>query len=102
MQTTSYQSMSDIIDFGARQRYVIRRSDELDLCYAALERNEYDVLKNVAHKILGNCTTFGFGELNDMALALQIAARNKDSDSSKVVLDQFKAWVRFQRENYSI
>lgn len=87
-------TLDSLIDAHAIQRYVARREEEVQHCSQALKKKEFTVLRDTAHKILGNCTTFGFEELQEIAATLQISANNEDPDSCVDALNKLNEWVQ--------
>lgn len=83
-----------LIDAHAIQRYVARREEEVQNCSQALQNKQFTVLRDTAHKILGNCTTFGFEELQEIAATLQISANNEDPASCVEALNKLQDWVQ--------
>ena len=96
MQSLS-TSPHNFIDARAIQRYVSRRGEEIEHCSVALERKDFSVLRETAHKILGNCTTFGFEELQDIAATLHRSAVSEDRESCNAALTKLKDWVSINR-----
>jgi len=81
------------IQSEAIAKYVRRRGEDLKVAREALLRLDYSVLHEMAHKILGNCLTFGFGELHDIAADIQREAQARRQDGCERALGRLKAWL---------
>ena len=92
----SFGDFGMIVDSVAIQKYVSRRKEEVLLCLLALQQSDFETLRDVAHKILGNYATFGFSELEGIALDLQHAARKSEFDSAQLALKKLETWAEMQ------
>lgn len=75
------------------RRYVLRREQELKACYAALKDHDFVSLAETAHKIIGNCDTFGFGELGNTASELYSAATEMNDEDCLKAIHGLEKWV---------
>ena len=62
----------------ARQKYLDRRKQDAVACQEALAKQDFNFLERIGHQIKGNAITFGFDELTNVAVAMEIAAKAKD------------------------
>ncbi len=87
------QERRDLIDENAIQKYVLRRQAELLDCRAALKLGDFGPLREMAHKIMGNCLTFGFEELQPVAEMIHAAAVQANLESCEEGLEGLQAWI---------
>ena len=92
MTANKNSSLSDFLDESALQRYIHRRSEEYLSCAIALEKSDFTVLLETGHKISGNCESFGFGELSEVAASLYQSALKKDRKACEEALAGLKSW----------
>lgn len=85
----------------ATKKYIQRRADDVAACKAALEAKDYSVMENIGHKLKGNGLTFGYPELAELGKDLELAAVNKDFDSSEVLVTKFAAWYD-EKKNFEV
>lgn len=81
------------ISSEAIRRYVLRRGEEIKPCLEAIEGGNFNLLRETAHKILGNCLTFGFEELQAVAGALHASATQQNRESCLKAVKRLEAWV---------
>ena len=67
------EGCSPDISSERRATYLARRRAELETCRAALKSGQINIIREIAHKLKGNCDTFGFPEWTDIAVKLEKA-----------------------------
>lgn len=85
--------MSVDIPKEARQKYIERRRLDLENCKHALEKRDFEVLARVAHQIKGNASTFGYDELSEIAIDMEVYALAKNSENLSKVLGKFSKFL---------
>jgi signal transduction histidine kinase len=73
--------------------YLLRRKEDLRSCIQAIEKNDYEGIRQIAERIKGSAGTFGFLELSEIARTLELAASTANSKNTKKFIDDFQAWV---------
>jgi HPt (histidine-containing phosphotransfer) domain-containing protein len=76
-----------------RAQYIRGREDDVRVCRIAREAGEFSRIREIAHRIKGNGTTFGYPELSAIGEALENAAMAVDAADVDVHLDRFAEWV---------
>lgn len=82
-----------VIPPDARNRYLERRKKDIDGLRSALATKTYDEFKRVGHQLKGNAASFGYGELEKIAVAIEAAGERQDPIEAARQLDSFQAWL---------
>ena len=83
----------NLIDPKALSKYVERRQGDADNCVKALNSGDFKFIAEVAHKIKGNGTTFGYPELSQLGERLEIVALKGDKEGLSQCLNEFQNWI---------
>ena len=81
----------------ARQKYLDRRKQDIIACQEALSKQDFNFLERVGHQIKGNAVTFGFDELTNVAVAMEIAAKAKDLQQLQDLVAKFTTAIQNAR-----
>ncbi len=81
----------------ARQKYLDRRKQDIVACQEALTKEDFHFLERIGHQIKGNAVTFGFDELTNVAVAIEIAAKAKDLHQLKDLVAKFTTAIQNAR-----
>lgn len=76
-----------------RERYLKRRSNDLEDCLRALNQEEFKSIEKIGHQLKGNAETFGHIELNEIAIELEKAAKTENSKQVELLLRKFSNWL---------
>lgn len=81
------------IPVEARQKYLERRKQDVIASKEALSKQDYYFLERLGHQIKGNAITFGFDELTNIAIAIEQAAKAKNTAQLQELMDKFEAAI---------
>lgn len=81
----------------ARQKYLERRKQDVIASKEALSKLDYAFLERLGHQIKGNAITFGFDELTNIAVAIEQAAKAKNTAQLQDLVTQFEAAINSAR-----
>jgi HPt (histidine-containing phosphotransfer) domain-containing protein len=73
--------------------YLLRRKEDLKSCIQAVEKNDYEGVRQIADRIKGSAGTFGFPELSEIARTLELAASTANSKNTKKFIEDLQSWV---------
>lgn len=82
-----------IIPEDARQRYLERRKKDLESLRSALSTRAFDEFKRVGHQLKGNAASFGYSDLEKLAIQMEAAGERQDVHEASKQLDLFQQWV---------
>lgn len=74
-------------------RYLERRKADLHHCKHYLNEFNFQEIVKVGHQLKGNGATFGYGKLSELGSRLEAAAKKRDEDALKKILEEFSEWV---------
>jgi len=80
-----------------RAGYLDHRRAELSSLDQALENGDLTTLRKAGHNLKGMGQAYGFGELTDIGRALETAAKDGDTGSIEILLDQIDAYINIVR-----
>ena len=86
----------DFIDQEAREKYTIRRKQDLERCRQFLATRDFDGIQTIGHNLKGNGISFGFPELSTLGERLELAAKASNLDQAKTLIDSFEVWIQGQ------
>jgi HPt (histidine-containing phosphotransfer) domain-containing protein len=84
-------SAVDELPSEMRERYLLRRREDLSKCLDALGALDFTQLSKVGHQVRGNAASFGFERLAPVGEELEQAAAVGDRERSMFLLNQFEA-----------
>lgn len=82
-----------LVPVEARLKYLERRKQDIIASKEALSKGDFDFLDRLGHQIKGNAVTFGFDELTNIAIAIEQAAKAKNTDQLTDLVQQFEAAI---------
>ncbi|MGE0526555.1 MAG: Hpt domain-containing protein [Bdellovibrionales bacterium] len=82
-----------VIPEEARQRYLERRQKDIETLRAALSVHMFEEFKRIGHQIKGNAASFGYGDLEKVAVQLEQAGERQDTQEAARQLDLFQKWL---------
>ncbi len=87
MDTSHYQIPDEI-----RQRYLARRSKDIQDCSIKLLSRDWAYFERLGHQLKGNAASYGYRELGHIAFEIEVSALNKDLLRLKKCVNAFKHW----------
>lgn len=88
-----------VIPEEARQRYLERRKKDLESLRAAVEAKELEEFKRIGHQLKGNAASFGYSELEKVAIQMETAGEHDDLNEAARQLDLFAKWLDSTNSN---
>lgn len=85
-----------IIPQEARLKYIERRKKDIESLKAALEVRNYEEFKRIGHQLKGNAVSFGYADLEKIAIQMEQAGDKRDHLETSRQLEAFEQW--FTRE----
>lgn len=79
-----------------QNRYIERRKQDLDHCWANLWNQNFAELEKVGHQLKGNGLTFGYQDLSLIGSHLELAAIQKNMDELERAVEDFSSWLNRQ------
>jgi HPt (histidine-containing phosphotransfer) domain-containing protein len=80
--------------------YLSHRWADLAMAHKLLQAGDYDRLARMGHRISGNASHYGFGQLGEISLGLEQAARQRDRSAVMFQLGRFDDFLRGVRIEY--
>jgi hypothetical protein len=66
---------------------------ETHIMRQALDKNNYEAIRNISHKMKGTGSVFGFGGISEMGRILESAAINRNRAGIEKTLDSLAAYI---------
>ena len=82
-----------IIPLEARLKYIERRKKDVESLRAALSSRTFDEFKRIGHQLKGNAASFGYMDLEKVAIQLEQAGEKQDSLEAARQLTAFEQWL---------
>ena len=76
----------------ARQKYIERRKKDIESLKDALSANSFDEFKRIGHQLKGNAASFGYSDLEKVAIHLEAAGMKQDRYEASQQLGLFEQW----------
>ncbi|MBX3023028.1 MAG: Hpt domain-containing protein [Bdellovibrionales bacterium] len=83
-----------IIPDEARQRYLERRKKDIESLRSALSSRTFDEFKRIGHQLKGNAASFGYGDLEKVAIQLEAAGQSQDLHEAGKQVELLEQWLR--------
>lgn len=84
-----------VIPQEVRQRYLERRKKDLLTLKSALQSKCYDDFKRIGHQLKGNAASFGYLDLEKLAIQLEnVSLNGTDSLLAAQLVHQFEDWLK--------
>lgn len=74
--------------------YIRNRQEDLMNLEASLGRKDFDVLKQIGHKIAGNADGYGLKELGAYARELEVQAKERNFEACSQIVSQMKTYIK--------
>ncbi len=86
--------MEDDVNIPAevRQRYIERRQKDIEVLRSALRTQTLDEFERIGHQLKGNASSFGYSDLEKVAIQMELAGENKDMAEASRQLTLFEKW----------
>jgi HPt (histidine-containing phosphotransfer) domain-containing protein len=81
-----------IIPEDARIRYIERRKKDIESLRTALTQGLFDEFKRVGHQLKGNAASFGYSDLEKVAVQIEAAGESRDASEARRQLQSFEQW----------
>lgn len=79
-----------------REKYLMRRQKDIEVLKASVASRELEEFKRIGHQLKGNAASFGYGDLEKIAIAMEAAAVSGDSFEAAKQLELFEKWYSSQ------
>lgn len=76
------------------QRYVTRRSNDVENCLTFIENKNFEQLEKLGHQFKGSALTFGFQDLSSIGRELERAAQERDQEECLRAVRAFRSWLK--------
>jgi HPt (histidine-containing phosphotransfer) domain-containing protein len=86
---SSYHSLPEDL----RRRYLARRYQDAVDCASRLINHDWAYFERLGHQLKGNAPSFGYNELQEIALRIETHAKKRDLLNLEATLEDFKSWV---------
>jgi HPt (histidine-containing phosphotransfer) domain-containing protein len=82
-----------VIPDEARLRYIERRKADVEVLRSALGKRTFEDFKRIGHQLKGNAATFGYSDLEKVAIQLEVAGDQQDLVEANRQFGLFEKWV---------
>lgn len=82
-----------IIPEDARERYIERRKKDVESLQSALRSKAFEEFKRIGHQLKGNAASFGYPDLEKVAIQLEVAGEKADLAEASRQLTLFESWL---------
>jgi HPt (histidine-containing phosphotransfer) domain-containing protein len=80
-----------------RKRYLARRHQDATDCPSKIENQDWAYFERLGHQLKGNAPSYGFDDLQQIALKIELSARERDLLKLKSNIEEFQSWVERAR-----
>lgn len=80
-----------------RHNYLIRREKDLQTLKSSLASRDLSEFKRIGHQLKGNAASFGYLDLEKIAIAMEKAAIEGDDFEAGKQLELFESWFLAHR-----
>ena len=91
----NYQTLPEDL----RKRYLARRHQDACDCISKLTNLDWAYFERLGHQLKGNAPSFGYDELQEIALRIETHAKKRDRFNLEATLEEFRSWVANQTRN---
>lgn len=85
--------MEMIIPDEIRLKYIERRKKDLESLRAALTSKTFDEFKRIGHQLKGNAASFGYGDLEKVAIQMEVAGESEDLGEASRQVQALEQWI---------
>lgn len=82
-----------------REKYLVRRKNDIETLKASHASRSLEDFKRIGHQLKGNAASFGYMELEKIAIAMENAALKGDAFEAGKQLELFEKWYSRQTAN---
>ena len=75
-----------------RDRYIERRQSDIQLLRTAIRTQALEEFERIGHQLKGNASSFGYSDLEKVAIKMELAGENRDMAEASVQLALFEKW----------
>jgi HPt (histidine-containing phosphotransfer) domain-containing protein len=75
-----------------RLRYIERRQKDIESLRSALRTQALGEFERIGHQLKGNASSFGYSDLEKVAIQMEIAGEKKDMAEASHQLTLFEKW----------
>ena len=76
-----------------RLKYIERRKKDLESLRSALSARTFDEFKRIGHQLKGNAASFGYGDLEKVAIQMEQAGESEDLHEATRQVQAFEQWL---------
>jgi len=76
-----------------RTQYIERRRQDLETLRSSLASQDFTTFARMGHQLKGNAASYGFPELEAIAIAMEIAGVNQAQDAAQACVKEFERWL---------
>ncbi len=77
-----------------RKKYLQRRRNDLVALKASLSTRSLEEFKRIGHQLKGNAASFGYTDLEKIAIAMEAAGLRGDTFEAGKQLELFEKWIQ--------
>jgi len=81
------------IPIEAQLRYLERRKKDVETLRSALPLGSFDEFKRIGHQLKGNAASFGYNDLEKIAIQMEGAGERRDREEAHRQLEAFEKWL---------
>lgn len=74
-------------------RYLRNREDDMMKIQTALEKKDFETLRQIGHKLAGNASGYGLLDLGEMARNMERSAEGRRYDECRNLYSQMQAYL---------
>ncbi len=82
-----------------RDKYLVRRQKDIETLKASHSNRSLEDFKRIGHQLKGNAASFGYNDLEKIAIAMENAALSGDVFEAGKQLELFEKWLAQQNLN---
>lgn len=75
-----------------RMRYIERRQKDIEALRSALRTQALEEFERIGHQLKGNASSFGYTDLEKVAIQMELAGENRDMVEASRQLSLFEKW----------
>lgn len=80
-----------------RQKYLLRRQKDIETLRASVSARSLEDFKRIGHQLKGNAASFGYNDLEKIAVAMENAGLKGDIFEANKQLELFEKWYAERR-----
>ncbi len=81
-------------------KYLKRRIQDIEDLRSSLELDDYSVAMKLGHQVKGNAVTFEFPQMANIGLEIESAAKKKDKERVKILVEKMESVIHSVKENF--